>query len=89
MKFCQEVEYIVWSNFVIDNFAWIAIGFDLKIKTMPEVEFDLKSKEIEILICHTRFLYQNQVLFVFMTQDQLFHTYGQKCSKITKCHNKV
>jgi hypothetical protein len=30
--------------------------------------------------CHTLFLYQNQVLIVCMTQDQLFHTYGQKCS---------
>jgi hypothetical protein len=36
--------------------------------------------------CHTRFLCQNQVLIVCMTQDQLFHTYGQKCSQITKCH---
>jgi hypothetical protein len=36
--------------------------------------------------CHTRFLRQNQVLIVCMTQDQLFHTYGQKCSQITKCH---
>jgi hypothetical protein len=36
--------------------------------------------------CHTRFLCQNQVLNVCMTQDQLFHTYGQKCSQITKCH---
>jgi hypothetical protein len=36
---------------------------------------------------HTRFLCQNRVLIVCMTQDQLFHTYGQKCSQITKCHN--
>jgi hypothetical protein len=36
--------------------------------------------------CHTRFLCQNQVLIVCMTQDQLFHTYVQKCSQITKCH---
>jgi hypothetical protein len=28
--------------------------------------------------CRTRFLCQNQVLIVCMTQDQLFHTYGQK-----------
>jgi hypothetical protein len=28
----------------------------------------------------------NQVLIICMTQDQLFHTYGQKCSQITKCH---
>jgi hypothetical protein len=28
----------------------------------------------------------NKVLIVCMTQDQLFHTYGQKCSQITKCH---
>jgi hypothetical protein len=27
---------------------------------------------------HTRFLCQNQVLIVCMTQDQLFHTYGPK-----------
>jgi hypothetical protein len=32
------------------------------------------------------FLCQNQILIVCMTQDQLFHTYGQKCSQITKCH---
>jgi hypothetical protein len=36
--------------------------------------------------CHTRFLYQNQVLIVCMTQDQLFHTYGQTGSQIAKCH---
>jgi anthranilate/para-aminobenzoate synthase component II len=29
-------------------------------------------------ICHTRFLYQNQVLIICMTHDQLFHTYGSK-----------
>jgi hypothetical protein len=29
----------------------------------------------------------NQVLIVCMTQNQLFHTYGQKCSQITKCHD--
>jgi hypothetical protein len=28
--------------------------------------------------CHTRFLCQNQVLIVCMTQDELFHTYGLK-----------
>jgi hypothetical protein len=31
-------------------------------------------------------LCQNQVLIVCMTQKQLFHTYSQKCSQITKCH---
>jgi hypothetical protein len=31
-------------------------------------------------------LCQNQVLTVCMTQDQLFHTYGQNCSHVTKCH---
>jgi hypothetical protein len=31
-------------------------------------------------------LCQNQVLIICMTQDQLFHTYSQKCSQITKCH---
>jgi hypothetical protein len=37
--------------------------------------------------CHTWFLSQNRVLIVCMTQDHLFHTYGQKCSQITKCHS--
>jgi hypothetical protein len=32
----------------------------------------------ESRLCHTRFLCQNQVLMVCMTQDQLFHTYGPK-----------
>jgi hypothetical protein len=39
-----------------------------------------------LLECHTRFLCQNRVLIVCMTQDHLFNTYGQKCSQITKCH---
>jgi hypothetical protein len=39
-------------------------------------------------VCHTWFLHQNQVLIVCMTQDQLFHTYGQNGSQITKCHEK-
>jgi transposase InsO family protein len=37
--------------------------------------------------CHTQFLCQNRVLIVCMTHDQMFHTYGQKWSQITKCHN--
>jgi hypothetical protein len=36
--------------------------------------------------CHTLFLCQNQVLIICMAQDQLFHTYGQKCSQIIKYH---
>jgi hypothetical protein len=40
----------------------------------------------QVPLCHTRFLCQNQVLIVCMTQGQLFHTYGQKCSQITKFH---
>jgi hypothetical protein len=31
-------------------------------------------------------LHQNQVLIVCMTQDQLFHTYDQNGSPITKCY---
>jgi hypothetical protein len=38
-------------------------------------------------LCHTQFLCQNRVLIVCMTQDQMFHTYGQKGSQKTKCHN--
>jgi hypothetical protein len=37
-----------------------------------------------VLVCYTWFLCQNQVLIVCMTQDQLFHTYVQKCLQITK-----
>jgi hypothetical protein len=40
----------------------------------------------EVSGCHTWFLCQNQILIVCMTQDQLFHTYNQNCSQITKCH---
>jgi hypothetical protein len=40
----------------------------------------------KVVVCHTRFLYQNQVLIVCMTHDQLVYTYGQKRSRITKCH---
>jgi hypothetical protein len=36
--------------------------------------------------CHTWFLHQNEVLIVSMTQDQVFHTYTQKCSQITQDH---
>jgi hypothetical protein len=32
--------------------------------------------------CHTRFLCQNKVLIICMTQDQLFHTYSQKCPSL-------
>jgi hypothetical protein len=45
----------------------------------------LKDAKDRVALCHTRFLCQNQVLIVCMTQDQLFHTYGQNCSQITKC----
>jgi hypothetical protein len=59
-------------------------------KELPGVPPD---RDIEFMIelksgtCHTRFLCQNRVLIVCMIQDQLFHTYSQKCSQITKCHN--
>jgi hypothetical protein len=35
-------------------------------------------EQIHMEDCHTRFLCQNKVLIVCMTQDQLFHTYGPK-----------
>jgi hypothetical protein len=43
----------------------------------PEAELMIFGA-IVIHVCHTRFLCQNQVLIVCMTQDQLFHTYCQK-----------
>jgi hypothetical protein len=36
--------------------------------------------------CHTQFLCQNQELIICMTKDKLFHTYDQKGSQKTKCH---
>jgi hypothetical protein len=44
-------------------------------------------KIFEENVCHTWFLCQNRVLIICMTQDQMFHTYGQKGSQKTKCHN--
>jgi hypothetical protein len=44
---------------------------------------------LRFLACHTRFLCQNQVLIICMTQDQFFHTYGQKCSQYPNVMNKV
>jgi hypothetical protein len=38
----------------------------------------LQSTRLWYHFCHTRFLCQNHVLIVCMTQDQLFHTYGPK-----------
>jgi hypothetical protein len=55
----------------------------------PRVEGEVKDgvrDQIARTLCHTRFLCQNQVLIICITQDQLFHTYGQKYSQITKCH---
>jgi hypothetical protein len=69
---------------------------DLSIMVNPEVTEEVThhaglrvdgSLHLHLHVCyHTRFLCQNQVLIICMTQDQLFHTYGQKCSQITKCH---
>jgi hypothetical protein len=47
----------------------------------------IKIPHRNLAYCHTRFLCQNRVLIVCMTQDQMFHTYDQKCSQITKCHS--
>jgi hypothetical protein len=55
-------------------------------KSEVENQHNVKIKVMCSDRCHTRFLCQNQVLIVCMTHDQLFHTYGQKCSQITKCH---
>jgi hypothetical protein len=59
---------------------------DKKFKWTPACEasfqeFKKRLKTTPILMmpdCHTRFLCQNQLLVVCMTQDQLFHTYGPK-----------
>jgi hypothetical protein len=60
-----------------------------------QINFEYGSNSIDFVSCFGfcsnyllsyPVLCQNQVLIICMTQDQLFHTYGQKCSQITKCH---
>jgi hypothetical protein len=56
---------------------------DIRKNELHIVTHEVNNKESLLITktnCHTRFLCQNQVLIVCMTQDQLFHTYGQKCS---------
>jgi hypothetical protein len=48
--------------------------------------FYQKKERKEITFLSYPVLCQNHVLIVCMTQDQLFHTYGQKCSQIINCH---
>jgi hypothetical protein len=55
---------------------------DLKAHVMSNEFAEMSKKNIVIPV-----LCQNRELIVRMTQDQMFHTYGQKCSHITKCHN--
>jgi hypothetical protein len=87
----QKPSRCFWSP----NHQTIAAGFEaqtgkpaiIRFKAKPveivAVGFDAKPGEI---VYHTQFLCQNQVLIVCMSYDQLFHTYGQKCSQIIKCH---
>jgi hypothetical protein len=37
-----------------------------------------QANALNLYLCHTRFLCQNQVLIICMTRDQLFHTYSVK-----------
>jgi hypothetical protein len=56
---------------------------DIRKNELHIVTHEVNNKESLLITktnSHTRFLCQNQVLIVCMTQDQLFHTYGQKCS---------
>jgi hypothetical protein len=39
----------------------------------------------KLIMCHTRFY--AKIKYVCMTQDQMFHTYGQKSLQKTKYHN--
>jgi hypothetical protein len=86
------------SHFIGRTFlkAHTKVGVDHQIATPyhPQTsgQAEISNKQIKNIFqkivnqCPTQFLCQNQVLIVCMTQDQLFHTYGQKCSQITKCH---
>jgi hypothetical protein len=73
------------------NDSRLTLGDGVKMKLdmnlFPISMVELKHKKILVCTdCHTQFLCQNQVLIVWMTQDQLFYTYGQKGSQISKCH---
>jgi hypothetical protein len=76
-------------SFCCRSYGKFHYGFSVFIETknMPFPSGDVV-QHFSSCGCHTRSIYQNQVLIVCMTQDQLFHTYGQKCSQITKCHKK-
>jgi hypothetical protein len=65
--------------FLVSYFQWFCRIFDI-------IKICMDFGPYGAFLCHTRFLCKNQVLIVCMTQDQLFHTYGQNCSQITKCH---
>jgi hypothetical protein len=56
-------------------------------KCLRQNDVNATCVKVEDTPCHTQFLCQNQVLIVCMTQDQMFHTYGQKGLYKTKCHN--
>jgi hypothetical protein len=56
MKFCQEVELIIWSNFHVDYLNWITTKFEFKFKYRFELEFDLNSNgicEFDSIQCST------------------------------------
>jgi hypothetical protein len=63
---------LLWSNTSVMGFTRLSA----RLKGLD----DSSDGWMTLHICHTRFLHQNQVIIICMTQDQFFHTYGQKCS---------
>jgi hypothetical protein len=35
MKFLEEVDWTIWSNFHVDHLDWIGTDFELKFKNNP------------------------------------------------------
>jgi hypothetical protein len=70
----------VWCHFRFPNFySYVLLCSHILAADGGGRLQDLKWVHIVTTTCHTQFLCQNHVLIICMTQDQLFHTYGQKC----------
>jgi hypothetical protein len=82
----ERLENHVSSQVILEILTRLVQGLNVTHHLDQTTSSSLHANKAFAILCHTRFLCQNQVLIVCMTQNQLFHTYGQKCSQITKCH---
>jgi hypothetical protein len=84
LRFTKEERFVRKQRMVIEPLPWFQ-RHEGRRDYFPNFQVRIVPNNNENL-CHTQFLHQNQVLIICMTQDQLFHTYGQKGSQITTCH---